>query len=464
MTVNILLYTVVPFMIMLGLLIFVHELGHFLVAKRAGVGVLKFSLGFGRRLFGFTKGETEYLVSAIPLGGYVKMMGEDPREVVIDDTGQAFDGSGQPLDLKKSFAHKSVWARMAIVLAGPASNFLLALVLFWGVFAMVGRPVFPSVAGVPEPESPAAVAGIQPGDRIVAVMNRTVRWWGHVEAAVQASQGKPVSLRIDREGVHRDIRVIPQRKTLTDFLGDEHEVWTIGVGPFLAPTVGRVLDGFPAAEAGIRAGDRFVALNGEPVGTFDELARRIRTLAGQEVILTVERDGARLLITVTPRPVTQQDASGRAVTEGRIGITPGEGFLYERVDPLTSLYHASVATASTSVLILRVLWKMVAGSISPQTIGGPILMAQMTGEQAQQGFDRLVWLTAVISINLAVLNLLPIPILDGGHLCFFVIELLRGKPVSVKMREMAQRVGLALLVALMVFAFYNDVFRLIGSP
>jgi len=189
MTANMLLQTIVLFTIMLGVLIFVHELGHFMVAKRMGVGVLKFSLGFGRRLFGFRRGETEYLVSAIPLGGYVKMMGEDPREVVIDDTGQVFDGSGQPLDLEKSFAHKSVWARVAIVLAGPGSNFLLALLLFWGVFAVVGRPVFPSVAGKPEPQSAAAVAGIQTGDRILAVMDRPVKSWEDIAASTDATAG-----------------------------------------------------------------------------------------------------------------------------------------------------------------------------------------------------------------------------------------------------------------------------------
>lgn len=466
MTVNILPYItiIVQFIIMLGVLIFVHELGHFLVAKRVGVGVLKFSLGFGRRLFGFRRGETEYLISAIPLGGYVKMMGEDPREVVIDDSGQALEASGQPLDLEKSFAHKSVWARMAIVLAGPGSNFLLALLLFWGVFAVVGRPVFPPVAGVPEPGSAAAVAGIQPGDQIVTVMGRSVKRWEDIETAVQASEGKPIALRIERGGVHREVSVTPRRQTLTDFFGDEHQVWAIGVGPFLSPTVGRVMDGFPAAEAGIKVGDRIVAVNGEPVGTFEELARQIYARPGQEVTLMVERDGERLPITMTPKAETRQDASGRTVTEGRIGISPAESLLYESVGPLTAMYHATVVTASTSVLIVRVLWKMVEGDVSPRTIGGPILMAKMTGEQAQQGLDRLIWLTAVISINLAVLNLLPIPILDGGHLCFFFVELLRGKPVSLKMREMAQRVGLVLLVALMIFAFYNDIFRLIGSP
>lgn len=456
--------TILTFIVVLGILIFVHELGHFLVAKRAGVGVLKFSLGFGRRLVGFKQGETEYLISAIPLGGYVKMVGEDPREVVIDDAGQAFDGAGHPLDLNKSFAHKPVRSRIAIVLAGPGANFLLALFLFWGVFALIGRPVFPPVAGKPEGGSPAAVAGMRAGDRIVAVTGSPVRTWGEVDAAIEAAKGSPLTLSIERAGARRDVTVTPLRRVFTDFFGDEREAWTIGVGPFISPTVGRLMEGFPAADAGLRVGDRIIAVNGDRVETWRELADRIHTQAGKEVTLTVERDGDRFSVAVTPKPSSQQDVTGQTVTVGLIGIGPAEAYAYERLDPLTALIDATGRTVSMTGKILWVLVKIVQGRISAQTIGGPILMAQMTGEQVQQGLLNLIFFTALLSLNLAVLNLLPIPILDGGHLCFFFIELLRGRPVSVKMREHAQRVGLVLLVALMIFAFYNDIFRLLGSP
>ncbi len=454
--------TLLSFIFILGLLIFVHELGHFLVAKRAGVGVLKFSLGFGRRIFGVRRGETEYLVSAIPLGGYVKMVGEDPREVVIDETGECYDATGQPLNLERSFAHKSVWSRIAIVMAGPGANFVLAVVLFWGVFTLVGRPGFPPVAGKPEQGSAADAAGLRAGDRILAVMGSPVKTWGDVTAAVEASGGKPVSLRIEREGVARELTVAPRQETFTDLFGDERQAWAIGVGPFISTTVGRVMDGFPAAGAGVKAGDRIVAINGEPVETWKDLAGRIHNRAGQEIVLVVERGGERFPITVTPKATTQQDVAGETATVGRIGISPVESFVYHRLDPVTALVGAVERTAATSVTILWVLGKMVEGAVSPRTIGGPILIAQMTGEQIQQGFLNLIFFTALLSINLGVLNLLPIPILDGGHLCFFFIELLRGKPLSVKKREMAQRVGLVLLVALMVFAFYNDIFRLLG--
>lgn len=453
---------IISFIIILGLLIFVHELGHFLVAKRMGVGVLKFSLGFGRRLFGFKRGETEYLVSAIPLGGYVKMVGEDPREVVTDGTGRAFDHEGRLLDPERSFSHKSVWCRVAIVLAGPGANFLLALLLFWGVFAIVGRPVFPAVVGRPQEDSPAAVAGLRPGDRVLAVAGKPVERWEEVEAAIQDSQGKPLALLIEREGGRREFTVTPRLETFTDLFGDERQVWVIGVGPLIPTIIGRVMEGFPAAVAGLRPDDKVIAVQGEPVQAWEELARRIHKSAGQEVVLTVERGDERFQVTLTPKASTQQDASGRAVTVGLIGISPTESFRYERVDPLTALYHAGVRTVDTTIKIGWVLVKIVEGAISPQTIGGPILMAQMTGEQVQQGLLNLIFFTALLSINLGVLNLLPIPILDGGHLFFFLIEVLRGKPLSLRKREMAQRVGLALLVALMIFAFYNDIFRLLG--
>jgi regulator of sigma E protease len=357
--------TIIYFTVVLGLLIFVHELGHFLVAKRAGVGVLKFSLGFGRRLFGFRKGETEYLVSAIPLGGYVKMVGEDPREVVIDDAGQAFDAAGHPLDLEKSFAHKSVGKRFAIVLAGPGANFLLAVVLFWGVFALVGRPVFPAVAGKPDAGSAAAVAGIQPGDRIVAVMGSPVRTWEEVEGAIEASRGNPLRFSIERDGARRDVTVTPRRKVFTDFFGDEQQVWAIGVRPFIAPRVGRLMEGFPAAEAGIQVGDRIVAVNGEPVDTWGELAERIHARAEQDVTLTVERDGERFPIILTPKTSSQQDATGRTVTVGLIGISPAEAFVYERLDPLTALVDANVRTVTTSAKILWIVWKILGGGRLP---------------------------------------------------------------------------------------------------
>lgn len=342
--------------LVLGVLIFVHELGHFLVAKRAGVSVLKFSLGFGPKIAGFTRGGTEYLLSAIPLGGYVKMLGEDPKEEVADR--------------EHSFSAKPLGWRSLIILAGPGSNFLLAVAIFWVVF-MVGVPT-------------------------------------------------------------------------------------------LTTKVGEVMEGFPAREAGLLRGDRIVAIEGQPIEKWEELAKQIHQSPGRPVRLTVEREGKRFDLAVAPKATKQKNLFGEEQEIGLLGIAPAEEFLTERTNPITAFGRAVYKTYDLSVLILITFGKLLQGVVPAKTIGGPLLVAQMAGEQARLGVLNLLFFTALLSINLAILNLLPIPILDGGHLFFALIEAARGKPVSLKKREMAQQVGLVLLVALMIFAFYNDIFRLLG--
>jgi regulator of sigma E protease len=343
--------------VVLGVLIFVHELGHFLVAKRAGVRVLKFSLGFGPRLWGFRRGETDYLVSAIPLGGYVKMLGEDPREEGVED--------------ERSFSAKPVGWRSLIILAGPGSNLLLAIAIFWVVF-MVGYPA-------------------------------------------------------------------------------------------LGTRIGEVMKGFPAQAAGLQRGDRIVSIDGRWVEKWEDLAREVHQRPGRPVRLTVERGGGRFDLTVVPRATKQRNIFGEEQDVGLLGIAPAEEFLTERADPITAFGRAIYKTYDLSLLIVLTFVKLVQGVVPAKTIGGPLLVAQMAGEQARAGFLNLLFFTALLSINLAILNLLPIPILDGGHLLFALIEAVRGRPVSLRRREMAQQVGLVLLVALMIFAFYNDVFRLFGN-
>ena len=343
--------------VVLGALIFVHELGHFLVAKRAGVSVLKFSLGFGPRIAGFSRGGTEYLLSAIPLGGYVKMLGEDPKEEVTDR--------------ERSFSAKSVGWRSLIILAGPGFNFLLAVVIFWVVF-MIGVP------------------------------------------------------------------------TLTTKVGD-------------------VMQGFPAHDAGLLRGDRIVAIDGRPLEKWEELATQIHKSPGRPVRLTVERAGHRFDLVVAPKPTKQKNLFGEEQEIGLLGIAPAEEFLTERTNPITAFGMAVYKTYDLSRLILLTFVKLIQGVVPARTLGGPLLVAQIAGEQARLGILNLLFFAALLSINLAILNLLPIPILDGGHLFFSLIEAVRGKPVSLKKREVAQQVGLVLLVALMIFAFYNDIFRLLGK-
>ena len=438
--------------IVLGILIFVHELGHFLVAKRSGVGVLKFSLGFGPKVVGVKRGETEYLLSALPLGGYVKMIGEDPG-----------DESPEAADPERSFSRKSVGTRARIILAGPLANLLLPVVIFWGIFAVVGQPYFLPIVGTPEPGSPAAQAGLLPGDRVQALEGVRIERWTEIETALQASSGRPLTLTVVRDIRIFDARLAPRAVSTRDIFGQEIQAWDLGLHPLLSTRIGQVLPGHVAEQTGLTSGDRIVALNGVPVAEWEQLAKTIHASPGRPVRLTVERDGQRFDVEVTPRPTRQRGLGGDEEI-GLIGIGPAPESHYQRLNPVAALGAGVKKTADLSVLIVQGFVKLIQAKISPKTIGGPILIAQMAGEVVQRGPVELLSFTALLSINLAILNLLPIPVLDGGHLLFSLIEWVRGKPVSLRKREIAQQVGMVLLVGLMIFAFYNDIFRLLARP
>jgi len=354
-----LLYSIIAAVVGLGVLIIFHEFGHFLLAKLSGVGVLTFSVGFGPKLWVKKKGETEYALSAFPLGGYVKMVGEDPEEEV------------KAVDLERSFAHKSLLKRIAIVAAGPGFNLLLAVFLLMVVFLFYGVPVLSNLVGAVEPESPAAQAGVQKGDRIVAVDSQTITAWDDLSSAIKQSGGQPLKLRVQRGGEEMGMTVQPKKREVKNIFGELKEDWMIGIG-------------------------------------------------------------------------------------SQVSIEKG--------DPGLAVSRAFVQTYEYSKLTLIGLYKMVTREVSPRNLGGPILIAQMAGQQAQEGIGSFLAFLAVLSINLGVLNLLPVPVLDGGHLFFFAVEAIIGRPVSLKYREKAQQVGIFLLLLLMIFAFANDIFRLFEKP
>jgi regulator of sigma E protease len=443
--------TILAAVVVLGVLIFVHELGHFLVAKRSRVGVLKFSLGFGPKLVGVKRGETEYLLSAVPLGGYVKMIGEDPG-----------DESAEAADPERSFSKKSVGTRSLIILAGPVSNLLLPVVIFWGIFTFVGQPYFVPVVGSPEVGSAAVGAGLTVGDRIQTVNGQPIQRWDELEAALRDSRGQALTLAIERNGQKLDVSVEPRAVKGRDVFGQEIEGWDIGLHPLISSKIGQVLPGQPAQQAGLKAGDRVSAISGQPVTEWDQMAKVIHASPGKPIQLTIDRQGQQMTVEVTPKPSKQTGPTGETEV-GLIGIGPAPESDYRRLDPVSALGAAVRKTADLSELVVTGFVKLVQAKISPKTIGGPILIAQMAGEVAQRGLVDLLSFTALLSINLAILNLLPIPILDGGHLLFSGIEWLRGQPVSLRKREIAQQVGMVLLAALMVFAFYNDIFRWLGQ-
>lgn len=399
------------------------------------------------------------ILSFILIGGFLILIHRGGHFAV----GRAVYGPDQPVDPDLAVDRRSASARIAIVLAGPAANFLLAALLYWGVFALVGSSGFLPVVGTPEPGSAAALSGLRAGDGILAVMGKPVRTWKDVDAAVRASKGSPLTVRIDRDGDRSEVTVTPRLKVFTDGSGGRQHVLTIGVGPFVSPIVGHVMEGFPADEASIRVGDRIVAVDGEPIETWEDLTKRIHPRAGQKVRLKVERDGKQLDVTLTPRASTRQDVGGRTVTRGLIGVTPEEGFGYHRVSPGAALVEATRRTTAEMTLVVQSIWHTVAGVVFGQSTDSPILSTQLTDEQHRQGLVNLILFTALLSINLGMLNLLPLPFLDGERLCFLLVELIQGRPVSLAMRRFVQCSVVLLLLALVISSFSPYVYRFLQT-
>ncbi len=445
--------SLLAFLVVIGVLIVIHELGHFVMARLAGVGVERFSVGFGPVLWRYRGKETEYCLSAIPMGGYVKMVGDDENPLE--------GGKGPTVDPAKAFNNKSLIARFLIVFAGPGMNFVLAAVIFALVYMIVGRPALHAVVGSVAPDSAAARGGLAAGDRIRGVDGRPTQYWDEVIRLVREGGGKPLELTVaGPAGAERRITVTPARVAEKDIFGDDREVWDIGATPFVAATIGDAVAGYPAAQAGLRGGDTVLTIEGRPIVTWSDLAEVISRRADQPTRLEVRRGSETLTVTVTPQAVKDRGPDGKETTVGRIGISPAPAATYVRVNPVLAVWEGAAKTAEITALTAIGLWKIVVGQLDRSNIGGPIQIAQAAGEQARHGLPSLAFFTAVISVNLALLNLLPVPMLDGGHLLFFVCEAVLGRPLSIRKREVAQQVGFVLLLMLMVFAVYNDLVRI----
>ncbi len=444
--------TLISFVVVLGVLILVHEFGHFLVARWSGVGVERFSIGFGPVLARFRGKETEYCLSLFPLGGYVKMMGDDENPLE--------GGRTSTLDPKRAFNLKPLPVRFLIVFAGPAMNFILAVVIFALVFMILGRPVAPAVVGRAVEGGPLAQAGVQMGDRIAAVDGRPVQHWEDILKAVQDGQGETQQLTVVGPSGERKVAVRPARTKSRDLFGDERETWDLGARPYVPPTIGEVVAGLPAQQAGLKSGDVLVALEGKPVLSWDELAEGIHERPRQPTRLEVKRGSETFTVTVVPNAVRERGADGKETDVGRIGIGPAAAVTFVRSNPLRAAREGLDRTVEVTALTAIGLYKIAVGQLDRKNIGGPIQIAVTAGEQARQGLPSLAFFTAVISVNLFLLNLLPVPMLDGGHLLFFVCEAVLGRPLSLRKREVAQQVGFVLLMLLMVYAVYNDLDRI----
>lgn len=345
------------FIVVLSVLILVHELGHFLVARLFGVGVLKFSLGFGPRIAGKTIGITDYRLSAIPLGGYVKMVGDEPDAEIL------------PEDIPLSFNHKPLFQRFLIVAAGPFSNLLLAVVIFFGLFLVTGIPV-------------------------------------------------------------------------------------------LNPVIGKIDTGSPAAQAGIQTSDRITAINGRPIDSWETMAGMIASSQGRELTFTLLRQDQSLNLVVTPQSKPSKNIFGEPIDRYLIGVMSSGDVHTRSLSFVEAISESLMQTYKIAELTVLSVVKLIQGTVSTKTLGGPIMIAEMAGQQAKEGAVSLIFFIALLSINLGILNFLPIPVLDGGHLFFFLIEAIIRRPLSIRIRELAQQAGIAALALLMILVFYNDINRI----
>ncbi|TXF13667.1 RIP metalloprotease RseP [Pelomicrobium methylotrophicum] len=449
-----LLLTVVAFALALGVLIVFHELGHYTVARWCGVKVVRFSVGFGKPLVIWRAGRdgTEWAISAFPLGGYVKMLDEREGDVPPDEKHRAFN-------------RQSVYRRFAIVLAGPLANFLLAIVLYWLLFVS-GVPGLKPVLGPVAPGSPAAVAGLGEGDTLLAVDGKAVTTWQDarwhlldkalgrdtVVLEVETADGRRVSRSLALSGLTRD-----------DLDGDL--LARLGLSPFRPSgtvSVGRVLSHGAGARAGLREGDIIVAIDGEPIRRADQVVEKARSNPGRALEFEVQRSDTRLRMRVVPEPAGEGEAK-----TGRIGIevrTQSEAaqslVVVQRYGLLEAAVRAAAKTWDTTMLTLHMLGRMIIGEVSWRNVSGPLTIADYAGQSAQMGWMSYVNFIALVSVSLGILNLLPIPVLDGGHLMYYIVEIFKGRPVSEKAMELGQQVGMALLFVLMAFALYNDINRL----
>lgn len=453
--------TILSFLVTLGILVTVHEYGHFQMARWCGVKVLRFSIGFGKPLFTrkLGKDQTEFVLAALPLGGYVKML--DERETADD---------GLPpiaaADLPRAFNRQPVWKRMAIVLAGPTANLLLAILLYWLLFisgVMGMRPILGAIAA----DTPAAQASMRSGDSISRIGDVPVSTWQDVRWELLQQVIKKPSIEIETTTGEHEVHVhelaldsIGKDDFETDFLGK------LGLKPYqpqVPAVIGEIVAGGAADKAGLKAGDKVLSIGGSDITSWEGMVDIVRKSPGKPLVMSLQRANSRLQLTVTP------DAAKENGTDiGRIGAgyhmqqSELDRLLVEvKYAPMTALAKAARKTWDTSIFSLKMLGSMLTGQVSWKGMSGPVTIASYAGQSAHLGWQAFVGFLALISISLGVLNLLPIPVLDGGHLLYYVVEILKGSPVSDRAMEIGQRIGMLLLGLLMTCALYNDFNRLI---
>ena len=450
------LQTLLAFIIALGLLVSFHEFGHFWVARRCGVKVLRFSVGFGKALFSWSdKQGTEYVIALIPLGGYVKMLDEREGEVPPESRHEAFN-------------NKPVWQRMLIVAAGPLANFLLAIVVLWAMYVLGVKTVVPVIGGVHQ-NSPAWEAGVETGNEIIAVDGEQTTSWYAVNMALLRPLGETGTIQLQTRPHERpDAAVTNYSVPVKNWLVGEEQpnpIAKFGLDPWspvIPAVVGQIVPEGAAEVAGLQVGDKVLAVDGLPVGDWMQWVDIVRASPGKLLLVAVERNGSTLELDVKP---------GSKVLEGGgvIGFigagvqpwqTPPDMLRDIQYGPLAAFAPAFRDTVSLTTLTVDSIRKMIEGLVSVKNLSGPITIAKVAGASFKSGLESFLNFLAMLSISLGVLNLLPVPVLDGGHLLYYLVELVRGKPLSEQAQMIGLRIGIAAIVSLMLLALYNDLARL----
>lgn len=438
-----LLQTILALIVTLGVLVTIHEAGHFLVARALGVRVLRFSVGLGPPIAGRRgRDGTEYVIAALPLGGYVRML--DSRE-----------GNVPPEQAHAAFDAKPPGTRIAIALAGPAANFLLAVVVYWLVF-VTGVSGFAPLLGEVAQDSPAGRAGIEPGSEIVRVEGEPTPTWQAVNTVLIGRLGESGSIEITTRLPGGDATSVHELSIERWLAGEDapDPLRALGLEPAFLPVIGEVVADSPAEAAGLRVGDRIVAVNGEPVESWTQWVEAVQGAPGEPLELRVDHAGRTRSVTLVP--ARREGADG-----GEQGFA-GTGAMYRvvRAGPLEAVPQALGETWQKTVLTLELIRKMLTGLVSTRNLSGPITIATVAGDSAASGLESFLGFLALLSVSLGVLNLLPIPVLDGGHVLFYVVELVRGKPVPERVQAWGLQIGLFIVAGLMLLAFYNDLTRL----
>ena len=447
------LHTILWFLVAIGILVVVHEFGHYLAARLAGVKVLRFSVGFGKPIVSrrFGRDRTEWTLSALPFGGYVKMLDEREGEVPAAEA-------------HRSFNRATVWRRIGIVCAGPVANFLLAIVFYWALF-LHGLPALKPMIGEPPAGTTAAQAGLVAGDEIRRVNGRDTPSFQDLRLNLLRAgvAGDVLTLELaDGRSVRLDVLPMDTDNLERDML---RPLGIVRYDPDIQPIIGKVLPDGAAARAGFQSGDRLIAANGQSVANWQDWVQMVRQHPSKPLRIEYERHGQRGELTVTPDAV---DEAGQRI--GKIGAGPlvDESVLAAlmtevRYGPLDALWQGAAKTWDMSLFTLEMMGRMVLGQVSWKNLSGPLTIADYAGQSATLGWISFVGFLALVSVSLGVLNLLPIPLLDGGHLMYYVAEVLTGRPVSERTMEIGSRIGMALLLLLMSFALFNDLQRLIGG-